>query len=670
MSAGEGRGYSAFDVELTHQAVNVRLFMRLLGWMRPYAVTLTVSIGLVLLGAVASVLLPIVTGRLLIDGVLLPTQTGSKLPDYGLVTVAHWLTETFSIELLTATGIMYVSLMLAQTFIMFGHQLTLVSASVKALRDLRLDLFASLEIGFALDLFASLESKPVSFYDHVGVGRVMTRVSNDIENLFQLLTGFGMLAGEFVPFFLAIFLMMHISVDLTGVVAIAIPVAAVGTWIFRRMMTNIFRQIRDSVSSLNQYMQEDLSGIDVVQLSSREDVNIEQYRQLNQHNRGQEFRAINYEVLYENFNNSLASIAVAGIVWYGGGAVVQDDISLGALVLFTNLVQMMIQPIVALGQQFNVLFRSMASGERIFQALDWDEALHEPEHPVALPDRLRGEVEFRHLNFGYYADDPILKDVSFRIAPGEKLAIVGATGSGKSTIIRLLMRFYDFADDSIFLDGIDVNRINSHDLHRRIGVVLQDFHIFSGTVRENITLNNPTITRERAEWAARVVNAHRFISDLPEGYETVLGERGKSLSHGQRQLLAFARVLAADPEILVLDEATASIDTSTELLIQEALHKLTEGRTSIMIAHRLQTIRECDRIMVLHHGVVHEIGSHDELIAKQGIYYTLHELMFQDQAVAAEVSREPAADTPESSPPIDEVEEMPPVVDPPGPPGP
>ena len=536
-----------------------------------------------------------------------------------------WLRDLLSIEPLAAAGILFIALMLGQSIFMFGHQLTLASSALKSLRDLR------------MDLFASLEAKPASFYDHVAVGRVMTRVSNDVESLFGLLTGFGMLAGEFVPFFLALFLMLHISAELTGVVAVVLPIAGIGTYVFRRFMSKIFRLIRDSVSALNQYMQEDLSGIEVVQLSSREPTNIGQYRALNQDNRGQEYRAINYEVVYENFNNSLASIAIAGIIWYGGGAVVQNEISLGAMVLFTNLVHMMIQPVVALGQQFNVLFRSMASGERIFQALDWDERLHEPDEPVELPARLRGEVEFRHAHFGYYDDDPILKDVSFKIEPGERLAVVGPTGSGKSTIIRLLVRFYDFDDGMIFLDGYDVNSIRSDELRRRVGVVPQDFHIFSGSIRDNITLNDPDISDERAEWAARVVNADKFIRSLPNGYDTELSERGKSLSQGQRQLLAFARVLAADPEILVLDEATASIDTATEMIIQDALHKLTEGRSSIIIAHRLQTIRECDRVLVLHHGAVKEIGTHEELLAKKGIYYTLHELQFQDAEAASEL---------------------------------
>ena len=625
MNDSSAKNYSAFDLELTHQAVNFQLFARLLGWLRPYHLTLLTSITFVITAAATMVLMPVITGRVIIDTILLPNPDSNDLPDYGLIVATDWVQGWLGVEALIAAGIIYIVLVLAQAFLMFAHQLTLASCALKALRDLR------------LDLFASLERKPASFYDNVAVGRVMTRVTNDVENLFALLTGFGMLAGEFVPFFLALFLMLHISAELTGIVLIVLPIAAIATYLFRRAMSRIFRLIRDSVSALNQYMQEDLSGIDIVQLSGREEMNVEQYRELNQENRKQEYRAINFETVYDNFNNSLASLAIAGIIWYGGGAVLQDEITLGAMVLFTQLVNMMITPIVALGQQFNTLFRSMASGERIFQALDWEEQLHEPENPIQLPERLTGEVEFKNLTFSYSNNDPVLKNVSFKIAPGEKLAVVGPTGSGKSTIIRLLVRFYDFDNDMIFLDGHDVNQIHSKDLRNRVGVVLQDFHIFSGTIRENITLNNPDISNDRTEWAARVVNADQFIRKLPDGYDSELGERGRSLSQGQRQLLAFARVLAADPEILILDEATASIDTPTELIIQDALHKLTEGRTSIIIAHRLQTIRECDRILVIHHGLVREIGTHEELIKKQGVYYTLHELQFQDGSVADEL---------------------------------
>lgn len=306
--------------------------------------------------------------------------------------------------------------------------------------------------------------------------------------------------------------------------------------------------------------------------------------------------------------------------------------TVGVLLLFTQFLDMLFRPIVAMGEQWNIVFRAMASGERIFQALDWKESLREPEQPMPLPATLDGKVEFRHLTFGYIPEHPILKDVSFTINPGERIAIVGPTGSGKTSLIRLLCRFYDVPDDSIFLDGTDIMQIRPGDIRRRIGVVLQDFHIFSGTVYDNIALSDPRITRDLAERAAKLVHADPFIRALPQGYDTPLNERGRNLSHGQRQLLAFARVLAMNPEVLVLDEATASIDTETELVIQDALRKLTEGRTSVIIAHRLQTIKDAHRIVVLTEGRVREIGTHDELIAKGGLYKTLYELQFQEAA--------------------------------------
>ena len=465
----------------------------------------------------------------------------------------------------------------------------------------------------------------------------MTRITNDVQALFELLMGVGMLIGEFVPFFIALVIMLAIDVELTLWLLLAIPVFSLVTYFFRQATRKVYRLIRNTVSQLNQNLQENLSGMQVVQLSNREGRNLDVYSHINLNNRKHEINAIYLETSYGAFMDNMVNMALAVILWIGGGSVLQESISLGSIILFTQFVDMFIRPIRILGQQYNVLFRAMASAERIFQALDWHEQVKEPEVPVTLPSRIRGKLEFRHLTFGYDPHHPVLHDVSVSIRPGEKLAIVGPTGSGKSTLIRLLGRFYDFPDGTIFLDDIDLNQIKSSDVRRRIGVVLQDFHIFSGSILDNIILGNPNISRERAIEAARIVSADSFIEALPDQYDTLLVERGQNLSQGQRQLLAFARVLAADPEILVLDEATASIDTQTELLIQQGLKKIMKGRTSILIAHRLQTIAEADKILVLKNGRVKEFGTHEELMQLKGVYYTLNELQFQNVALKQDV---------------------------------
>ena len=615
------RDYSLFDADLSGRVLNLRLFGRLIRWLLPYRLTLALSAALVLLASFATVLMEVMISRVLVDYILLG-KPDSSMPDLGMIDLTVRVQEMTGLEPIYVAGLLFTFIMTATAWLGHLHRMTLIGSIVKGLRDLR------------QDLFAHLEKRPLSFYDRVPTGRVMTRVTNDIEALYEMLRGMGGLIGEFIPFFVALTVMFSASVRLTLLLLLLLPLVAVATFFFRRASQKVFRLVRGSVSALNQSLQENLAGIQVVQLSLREERNLDGYTQINRRNRRYEYRSINLSTVYGAFNDSLAAIGLGIIIWYGGGQVVQEQMTLGGVILFTRFMTMLFTPVVMLGEQFNVLFRAMASGERIFQALDWDEQLQEPVKPVALPPRLEGRVEFRKLSFAYEPGQPVLQDVSVLIPGGSKLAIVGPTGSGKSTMTRLLGRFYDLPRGMIFLDGLDVNDIPSRELRRRLGIVLQDFHIFSGTILDNILLGNPRISREDAIRAAQTVNAHDFISELPAGYETQLAERGANLSQGQRQLLAFARVLAADPEILVLDEATASIDTATELVIRDALRKLMVGRTAILVAHRLQTIQEADHILVMQQGRVIEYGTHEQLLAREGLYRTLHELQFQQTPAA------------------------------------
>lgn len=611
------KDYSVFEDDIDTRKFDIGLIWRLTKWIAPYRKQMLLALLLVLLAASAAVMAPVVVSRVVIDGVLL-NAPNVNAPDFGQRDLSQWLQDLSGLHPLVVACSLYALWIALWALLGHGFRITLARAVLRALRDLR------------RDLFAHLERLPSSFYDRVAVGRVMTRLTNDIETLFELLAGFGVLLGEFVPFFVAVTIMAVLDPTLTIELLMILPLAAIATVLFRIVSRNVYRATRSTVSRLNENLQENLSGIEVVQLYGREKINYDAYSTINVENKDAENRAVLIESYYGPSMDSMAFIAMAVIIWFGGHHVLGGVATLGSVILFTQFADMLFRPIVAMGDQWNVVFRAMASCERIFQALDWDEALKEPTHPITLPADLKGEVEFRHLNFAYVPGSPILKDVSFTIAPGEKVAIVGPTGSGKTSLIRLLCRFYDVAPQSILIDGIDIMETSPADIRRRIGVVLQDFHIFSGSVYDNIALGNPDITRADAERAAKLVHADGFISALPQGYETPLTERGRNLSHGQRQLLAFARVLAMNPDVLILDEATASIDTETELVIQDALGKLTEGRSSIIIAHRLQTIREADRIVVLTQGEVREMGTHEELMALGGTYRTLYELQVQD----------------------------------------
>ena len=614
------RDHSVFEADIEGQAMNLQYLKRIAGWVKPHKQAAIVSIVLVLFASALAVLLPVLLSRVVVDGILMDTPN-ALIPDFGLLALTQWVSKLGGISEVSAACCIYAIFILICHTLYHFHRVKLASVVLFSLRDMRQDLFAHMEL------------RPSSFYDRVAIGRVMTRITNDVQALIELLMGLGALIGQFVPFFIALFVMFAINAELTLYLLGAIPLFVVVTYFFRQATRKVYRLIRNTVSQLNQNLQENLSGMQVVQLSNRENFNLNVYEGINNGNRKHEFHAVNLESTYGAFMDNMVNLALAVIIWVGGGAALQESVSLGSVILFTYFIDMFIQPIRVLGHQYNILFRAMASAERIFQALDWDESVDEPVKPVELRQRTAGEIEFKNLSFSYDDELPVLKDISLKIAAGEKLAVVGPTGSGKSTLIRLLGRFYNFQRGTIFLDGVDLLDLDSKDLRQRIGVVMQDFHIFSGTILDNITLGNPNISDEQGIEAARAVSADNFIESLPESYQTELVERGQNLSQGQRQLLAFARVLAADPEILVLDEATASIDTETEEIIQSALKTIMKGRTSILIAHRLKTIQEADRILVLKNGRVKEIGTHDQLMANKDVYYTLSQLQFQDVSI-------------------------------------
>jgi ATP-binding cassette subfamily B protein len=483
-------------------------------------------------------------------------------------------------------------------------------------------------------ILAHLQRQELGFYDHNPVGRLMTRVMGDVQALHELFTsGVVAIFGDFVTLVGIVVAMFLLDWRLALVANVVLPVLVAISLLFRARVRHSYGEIRTRVAAMNAFLQEHLTGMRVVQLFGRESSTQEQFAALNGAHRDQQLRTVGYYALFFPAVEFVSAVALALILLSGGRRVLGDGLELGLLIAFMQYAERFFRPISDLSEKYNTFQAAMASAERIFGLLDREPAIASPPAAVRL-SRARGHVVFEHVHFAYDPREPVLRDVSFEVQPGEKLALVGATGAGKTSILSVLTRLYDIQSGRVLVDGHDIRTLDLHDLRRHVGVVLQDVFLFAGDVAGNIRLGDPDIGLDRVQNAARLASADRFIERLPHGYDTVLGERGSSISVGEKQLLALARVLAFDPAIVVLDEATSSVDTETELLIRAALRRVLAGRTAVVVAHRLSTIQDCDRILVLHKGEVRESGTHEELLRRDGLYARLHELQFRDQPAA------------------------------------
>ena len=526
--------------------------------------------------------------------------------------------------------LLFLGALIGETITAFAQYYLSMLVAQRCLSDLR------------VAIFSHVQKLPMSYFDRNPVGRLVTRMTTDVDVLQEMFSsGVMTLVSDFIMVFWIVGVMFYLHVGLALVSLALIPPMALAINFFRVKARRTYRQIRERIARINAYLGEAISGMMVIQLFAREEKSYREFEALNADHRDAYHLSNLYEAGLYSMVEAAGAVSVGLLLWYGGGEVLHGVIGLGTLVAFKEYLHRFFVPLREFSQKYTVMQSAMASAERIFQLLDTPVEIQSPKH-AQVPKPFRGEVVFDNVWFHYKSGDPVLKGVSFRIEPGEKVAVVGATGSGKTTTIKLLNRFYDIQRGSITVSGVEVRDWDLRALRQHIGVVLQDVFLFSGDVRANLALGNPSIPLDRIEQAARLANAESFIGQLPAGYHGYVRERGSNFSGGQRQLLALARVLVYEPEILVMDEATSSVDTETEALIQDALEKVMRDRTCLLIAHRLSTIRNANRIIVLHHGEVREVGTHPELMAKQGIYHRLYQLQYEREELKLTVDENAA----------------------------
>ncbi|HTC95090.1 MAG TPA: ABC transporter ATP-binding protein [Terriglobales bacterium] len=636
------------EEEALGKAYDSRLMKRLLTYLRPYKWQVAVALVTIVLKATADALGPLLT-IVAVDTYLAP-KLGAPAARYALT---RWLSPDPLVGVAQIGGL-YVFLLCFSFFLEFAQTYYMQWTGQKVMFDLR------------SQIFRHLQQMHVGFFDKNPVGRLVTRVTTDVDALNEMFTAgvVSIIEDVFVLFYI-VFILLRMKWWLGLITLSVLPLIFIATMMFRRSVRESYRRIRTAIARINAFMQEHVSGIVVLQLFNREKRAYERFIKINAAHMDAFKDAILAHAIYYPVVEILSSLAIASIIWFGGGGVIRNAVTIGILTGFMQYAQRFFRPIQDLSEKYNILQGAMASSERIFKLLDTKSEIVSPTSPKE--PQGTGRIEFDHVWFAYRnvplkeeaekkppagsvrshdgkagelelkPGDPdwVLQDVSFAIEPGETVAIVGHTGAGKTTILSLLLRFYDVQRGAVRIDGVDVREMDLDQLRRNFGMVLQDPFLFTGTIEQNIRLGSHWVTAEAVQQAAEKVNVADFIRTLPAGFQEAVRERGTTLSTGQKQLISFARALAHDPKVLILDEATSSVDTETEFRVRDALSRMigTEGRTSVIVAHRLSTIQRADKIIVMHKGRVREIGNHQQLLSRRGIYWKLYQLQYKDQEI-------------------------------------
>lgn len=602
------------EEETTVKAYDSKLMKRLLKYARPYWKLFLCSAFLILLVTGTELLRPYLVKVAIDKYINAANGNSAKI----MSSESLKLFKSSNVTALYRIAFAYLLIIILGFLLNYGQTLMLQYAGQKIIYNIR------------QEVFSHIEKLSLSFFDKMPVGRLVTRVTNDVEALNEMYTealvnlikdGF-LLVGVMI-------IMMLMNMKLALISFSVIPLVILSAIIFKKYDRDAYREVRLKLSKINSSLSENISGMRLVQIYAREGKKFDEFKDINKQYLNASMKQVTVFAVFRPLIDLLASLSLALLLWFGGIRVISSNLQFGVLFAFVSYIEQLFRPIMDLSEKFDILQSAMASSERIFTILDDNSIIPNRADPVKI-NRLKGNIEFKNVWFAYNDDDWVLKDVSFNIEKGQTVAFVGATGAGKTSIISLISRLYDIQKGTITIDGINIKDMDKYALRKSIGVVMQDVFLFTGDIKSNIRLNNTDITDDKIIETSKYVNADQFIKDLPSKYDEEVKERGSTLSSGQRQLLSFARALSFNPSILVLDEATANIDTETEMLIQDALKKLIKDRTTIIIAHRLSTIQNADKIIVIHKGMIREVGNHQELLEKRGIYYKLYQLQYKD----------------------------------------